>query len=121
MSSSTQIVDRDHKIVEIIWHQSATPEDFDRITKEIEAFSKELGGSFEVLVDMRNVKAFQQATQAKLVEHQKALKTFGMQRAAVIVSSAIAKMQLKRTSTTSEHTTESHWENRDEALSFLKG
>ncbi|MCD1260094.1 hypothetical protein B5M42_014865 [Paenibacillus athensensis] len=120
MTSSTKIVDRPHRIVEIVWDPKATPDDFDRITRQIEGFSRELGGVFDVIVDMRTVKAFLPESQAKLVEHQKALLQCGMRRAAVIVAGAITKIQLNRTAKQSEHTTESHWDNYEDALQFLK-
>jgi len=119
--SSTKILDKANKIIEIVWDQKARPEDFDRITKEIETFSIDLGGKFDVVVDMRNVKAFLPESQAKLVEHQKDLLTFGMQRAAVIIEGAmITKIQLNRSARQSEHTLESHWNSYEEALAFLK-
>ncbi|MEC0092704.1 hypothetical protein [Paenibacillus macquariensis] len=119
MSTAT-ILDRTAKIIEIVWDPRAKPEDFDRVTKEVQTFSQELGGSFDVIVDMRTVKAFMPESQGKLVEHQKALMDYGMKRAAVIVAGAIAKMQLKRTAKEALHSTESHWESYEEALLFLK-
>lgn len=119
--SSTKILDKANKIIEIVWDQKARPDDFDRITREIEIFSKDMGGKFDVVVDMRSVKAFLPESQAKLVEHQKELLILGMQRAAVIVEGAIAKMQLNRSAMQSEHTSESHWNSYEEALNFLKG
>lgn len=119
--SSTKILDKTNKIIEIVWDQKAKPDDFDRITSEIEMFSKDMGGKFDVVVDMRSVKAFLPESQAKLVEHQKELLTLGMQRAAVIVEGAITKIQLNRSARQSEHTSESHWNSYEEALAFLKG
>ncbi|MCR8659417.1 hypothetical protein [Paenibacillus endoradicis] len=119
--SSTKILDMDNNIIEIVWDQKARPDDFDRVTREIEKFSKDMGGKFDVVVDMRSVKAFLPESQAKLVEHQKELLTLGMQRAAVIVEGAIAKIQLNRSTRQSEHTTESHWSSYEDALNFLRG
>lgn len=118
--SSARILDRTAGIIEIVWDPQAKPEDFDRVTREVQTFAQELGGSFDVIVDMRTVKAFMPESQAKLVEQQKALTDCGMRRAAVIVASTIAKMQLKRTTRESLHTTETHWESYEEALTFLK-
>ncbi|PZD95965.1 hypothetical protein DNH61_11060 [Paenibacillus sambharensis] len=118
--STTRILDKTDRVIEIVWEQKASPDDFDRITGEVKRFSKELGGRFNVLVDMRSVKAFLPESQAKLVEHQKDLLSFGMQRAAVVVQGAIAKMQLNRSSKQSENAVESHWDSYEEALAFLK-
>lgn len=118
--SSANIFDRTAEIIEIVWDAKANSEDFDRVTREVQTFAQELGGSFDVIVDMRTVKAFMPESQAKLVEHQKALKDFGMRRAAVIVAGAIAKIQLNRTARESLHNTETHWESYEEALTFLK-
>lgn len=74
---------------------------------------------FDVIVDMRDVKVFSEESQEALVEHQKALKGFGMRRAAVIVGSQLTKMQLRRTSRQSEHPLESYWDTYQEALDFL--
>jgi hypothetical protein len=46
---------------------------------------------------MSNVKVFLPETQARMVEHQRALKAAGMKRAAVVAPGNIAKMQMKRT------------------------
>lgn len=118
--SSANILDRTAGIIEIVWDAKANSQDFDRVTRDVQTFAQELGGSFDVIVDMRTVKAFMPESQAKLVEHQKALTDFGMRRAAVIVAGTIAKMQLKRTTRESLHTTETHWESYEEALTFLK-
>lgn len=118
--SSTKILDQNHRIIEIVWEQQAQPEDFDHITSQIERFALQLGGTFDVLVDMRKVKAFIPESQVKLVEHQKELLKFGMQRAAVIVDGVITKMQLNRSARQSQHSTESHWNSYEEALAFLK-
>ena len=120
MASSAKILDAKNKIIEIVWDKGAEPHDFDRITSEVEKFSKDLGGKFDVIVDMRGVIAFSPDSQAKLVDHQKDLLAFGMQRAAVIVAGAISKLQLKRSAKQSEHTGESHWNSYEEALAFLK-
>ncbi|MFC5527905.1 hypothetical protein [Cohnella yongneupensis] len=117
---TTRIIDRPARIVEIVWAYAATPDDFDRINDEIKRFSEELGGSFDVLVDMRTVKAFKPELQAKLVEHQKAIKLYGMKRAAVVTAGSIARLQLNRTAKQSEHTTETQWDDYAEALAFLK-
>ncbi|NMO95443.1 hypothetical protein [Paenibacillus lemnae] len=118
--SSTRILDKNYRIIEIVWDQKAKPEDFHRITREIEQLAKQLNGAFDVIVDMRNVKAFMPESQAELVVHQKDVMGFGMQRAAVIVDGAITKMQLKRSAKQAEHHTETHWNSYEEALNFLK-
>lgn len=118
--ASTKILDRTQKIIEIVWDAQTTPEEMDRITAQISQFSKQLGGSFDVLVDMQTVKVFKPETQARLVEHQISLKNSGMQRAAVVIGSVITKMQLNRTSKAAEHSTETQWETYEEALSYLR-
>lgn len=121
MKPSTRLLDTKHNIIEIVWTQNAQPNDFDRITNEIKELSKSLNGEFDVIVDNSNVKAFLPESQAKLVEHQKALLELGMKRAAVVVSSAVSKLQLSRSARQSEHSTESHFNTYEEALAFLKG
>ena len=120
MTSSARLFDKENKIIEIVWYQNAQPQDFDRVNSEIEKLSRDLGGAFDVLVDMREVQAFSPDSQVKLVEHQKSILGFGMQRAAVVVTGAISKLQLTRSARQSEHTTESHWNNYDEAVAYLK-
>lgn len=120
MLSSAKIVERTNKIIEIVWDAKALPENIDSVTKQVQTLAQELGDRFDVIVDMRAVKAFLPESQKKLVEHQRALKEYGMQRAAVVVAGSITKLQLGRTARQSEHITESHWESYDEALNFLK-
>ncbi|NHN33694.1 hypothetical protein [Paenibacillus agricola] len=118
--SSTKILDYIGKIIEIVWDAKVTPSEIDSITKEVRTHAQELGGSFDVIVDMRTVKVFSPESQAKLVEHQKSIKEFGMKRAAVVVTGTIAKLQLNRTARHSVHTTETQWESYEQALAFLK-
>lgn len=96
-----------------------SPEQVEQTNTEIKKIAEQLGNSFDVLVDMRNMKAFPQDTKEKMVEHQKLLAQWGMKRASVAVGGAIAKMQLNRISKESQHQTEFQWETYDEALAFL--
>lgn len=121
MKPSTRLLDEKHNIIEIIWTQNAQPIDFERITKEIEELTRNMNGEFDVIVDNSKVKAFLPESQVKLVEHQKALIELGMKRAAIIVSSAVSKLQLSRSAKQAENSTESHFSTYEEALAFLKG
>lgn len=116
---SVRLLDSDTSILEIIWDGIVTPEQVEQVNIQIQQLSKSLGNSFDVLVDMRNMKAFPQDTKDKIVEHQKMLTQMGMKRASVAVGGAIAKMQLNRISKDSNHQTEFQWETYDEALAFL--
>ncbi|KQY87105.1 hypothetical protein ASD24_26895 [Paenibacillus sp. Root52] len=116
---SVRLLDSDTPIMEIIWDGIVTPEQVEQANIQIQQLSKSLGDSFDVLVDMRNMKAFPQDTKEKIVEHQKMLTQLGMKRASVAVGGAIAKMQLNRISKDSNHQTEFQWETYDEALAFL--
>lgn len=116
---SVRLLDSDTSILEIIWDGIVTPEQVEQANIQIQQLSKSLGDSFDVLVDMRNMKAFPQDTKDKIVEHQKMLTQMGMKRASVAVGGAIAKMQLNRISKDSNHQTEFQWETYDEALAFL--
>ncbi|RAI83899.1 MULTISPECIES: hypothetical protein [Paenibacillus] len=106
-------------IIEIVWEGVVTPEQVEQTNIEIKKIAEQLGNSFDVLVDMRNMKAFPQDTKEKMVEHQKLLAQWGMKRASVAVGGAIAKMQLNRISKESQHQTEFQWETYDDALAFL--
>ncbi|WP_128099928.1 hypothetical protein [Paenibacillus sp. DCT19] len=116
---SVRLLDSDTSILEIIWDGIVTPEQVEQANIQIQQLSTSLGDSFDVLVDMRNMKAFPQDTKEKIVEHQKMLTQMGMKRASVAVGGAIAKMQLNRISKDSNHQTEFQWETYDEALAFL--
>lgn len=116
---SVRRLDSTKPIIEIIWEGIVSPEHVEQANTEIQRIAEQLGNSFDVLVDMRNMKAFPQDTKEKIVEHQKLLTQWGMKRASVAVGGAIAKMQLNRISKESAHQTEFQWETYDEALSFL--
>lgn len=116
---SVRRLDSKEPIIEIIWDGMVSPEEVEQTNREIQHIAQQLDHSFDVLVDMRNMKAFSQETKEKIVEHQKLLTQWGMRRASVAVGSAIAKMQLNRISKESEHQTEFQWETYDEALAFL--
>ncbi|WP_166243276.1 hypothetical protein [Paenibacillus turpanensis] len=118
---SAKLLDEKNRIIEIIWDGLVSPEQVEAVNQQVEKFAKQLGGRFDVLVDMRSVKAFPQDTKEKLVEHQKLLKDWGMSRASVAVGGAIAKMQLNRVAKESDHQTEYQWESYEEALQFLRG
>ncbi|PYZ91688.1 hypothetical protein CR194_18855 [Salipaludibacillus keqinensis] len=69
---------------------------------------------------MKEVTVLFPETQKEIVKHQAWLLEMGMQRAAVVVSGSIAKMQLKRTAKESNHSKEFHFSSQEEALEFLK-
>ncbi|PQP83850.1 hypothetical protein C0Q44_04120 [Paenibacillus sp. PCH8] len=116
---SVRRLDSTNPIIEIVWEGIVTPEHVEQTNKEIQRIAAQLGNSFDVLVDMRTMKAFPQDTKEKIVDHQKLLLEWGMKRASVAVGGAIAKMQLNRISKESAHQTEFQWETYDEALAFL--
>ncbi|SDM46655.1 MULTISPECIES: hypothetical protein [unclassified Paenibacillus] len=116
---SVKRLDSPKPIIEIVWEGMVSPEQVEQTNTEIKKIAEQLGNSFDVLVDMRNMKAFPQDTKEKIVEHQKLLAQWGMKRASVAVGGAIAKMQLNRISKESQHQTEFQWETYDEALAFL--
>ncbi|OAX45508.1 MULTISPECIES: STAS/SEC14 domain-containing protein [unclassified Paenibacillus] len=116
---SVKRLDSPKPIIEIVWEGMVSPEQVEQTNTEIKKIAEQLGNSFDVLVDMRNMKAFPQDTKEKMVEHQKLLAQWGMKRASVAVGGAIAKMQLNRISKESQHQTEFQWETYDEALAFL--
>ncbi|MFJ2048197.1 hypothetical protein ACIOBL_31895 [Paenibacillus taichungensis] len=116
---SVKRLDSPKPIIEIVWEGIVSPEQVEQTNTEIKKIAEQLGNSFDVLVDMRNMKAFPQDTKEKIVEHQKLLAQWGMKRASVAVGGAIAKMQLNRISKESQHQTEFQWETYDEALAFL--
>lgn len=117
---TVQILDRQHRIIEIVWKGIVSPEEVLEKNRLIEGYAKELGSKFSVLVDMRDLKAFPQDTKLELVKHQQLIASWGMTRASVAVGSAIAKMQLNRVAKESGHQTEFQWETYEEALQFLK-
>lgn len=116
---SVKRLDSPKPIIEIVWEGMVSPEQVEQTNTEIKKIAEQLGNSFDLLVDMRNMKAFPQDTKEKMVEHQKLLAQWGMKRASVAVGGAIAKMQLNRISKESQHQTEFQWETYDEALAFL--
>ncbi|MDN4605767.1 STAS/SEC14 domain-containing protein [Paenibacillus sp. F6_3S_P_1C] len=116
---SVKRLDSPQPIIEIVWEGMVSPEQVEQTNNEIKKIADQLGNSFDLLVDMRNMKAFPQDTKEKMVEHQKLLAQWGMKRASVAVGGAIAKMQLNRISKESQHQTEFQWETIDEALAFL--
>ncbi|WP_145336660.1 hypothetical protein [Paenibacillus xylanexedens] len=116
---SVRRLDSPKPIIEIVWEGIVSPEQVEQVNTEIERIAPQLDNAFDVLVDMRNLKAFPQDTKDTMVAHQKRAKELGMKRASVAVGGAIAKMQLNRISKESEHQTEFQWETYDEALAFL--
>ncbi|WP_054636095.1 STAS/SEC14 domain-containing protein [Thalassobacillus sp. C254] len=118
---NVRIEDREASILFIRWEGKVTPEDVKRVNNKVEEYLKELQAStFDVIVEM-NVVAWPSDTQQEVVKHQEWLLQKGMNRAAVIVNSAISKMQLKRTSSESSHTKEYHFGTFEEGMNFLKG
>ena len=116
-----KIIDKSKKIVGISWIGKVTPDDVRQANDKLAVIMKELASEqFDVLVNMSEITVLLQDTQKEIVKHQEWLLQNGMQRAAVIVSSTIAKMQLKRTAKESEHSNEYHFQSETEALEFLR-
>ncbi|GAK06496.1 hypothetical protein [Geomicrobium sp. JCM 19038] len=114
------IVNVEHKVIGIHWTSELTSEGVEEANRDIERLIQQFSTpGFDVLVYMQDVTAFKPETQKAIVAHQEWLLDVGMQRAAVIVKSQVAKLQLKRTTRQSKHKRELHFLNEDEALSFL--
>lgn len=115
-----KLIDASKKIIQISWIGKVSPEDIQEANTKIDKFVNELkASSFDLIVDMTDITVLLQDTQKELVKHQEWLLEKGMQRAAVVTNSAIAKMQLKRTAKESSHQKEFHFETYDEAAAFL--
>ncbi len=111
---------KDYAIIEIKWEKELTPEGVEAANREIAEIIREQSFKrFDLIVDMKDVVVFKPETQKAIVAHQAWLKEKGMNRAAVIVKSSVAKLQLKRTAKQSSHTTEQHFVDHSEALAFL--
>jgi len=114
------MIDKQNKFIGVDWIGKVTPEDIqeanDKLALLIKTFRNQ---AFDVLVDMNEITVLFPETQKELVKHQEWLLENGMQRAAVVVSSNIAKMQLKRTAKQSNHGKELHFESREVALDYL--
>lgn len=63
---SVRRLDSTKPIIEIIWEGIVFPEHVEQTNTEIQRIAEQLGNSFDVLVDMRNMKAFPQDTKEKL-------------------------------------------------------
>lgn len=55
---SVRRLDSTKPIIEIIWEGIVSPEHVEQANTEIQRIAEQLGSSFDVLVDMRNMKAF---------------------------------------------------------------
>jgi hypothetical protein len=118
---TSRILDRDKKIVELVWTGRETPADIEAVNLELLDWASQLGRGFDLLVDMRSVTAWSQETKDALVVHQQLLIKWGMRRASVVVASAVARLQLKGVKQLSANDRETQWGSYDEALGFLKG
>lgn len=118
--ASTKVLDRQKKIIEIVWDSATTPETIRTITNQIKANTKTFSGSFDAVVDMTGVKIFTPDTQIALVEHQKEMVAVGLKRAAVVTTKAMSRMQLRRSAMEAGNKLETHWETVEEALAFLR-
>ncbi|MET3682834.1 ribosomal protein L25 (general stress protein Ctc) [Alkalibacillus flavidus] len=95
---NVDVMGRRKGIIKIEWKGNVSTEDIQSANKDIEKAVKQMNkDTFDVMVDMAGVKVFVQDAQQELVKHQQWLLDIGMNRAAVIVESNLAKMQLKRT------------------------
>ncbi|WP_281890418.1 hypothetical protein [Paenibacillus sp. YYML68] len=116
---SVNIINKEKRIIELVWSGLVKPEKVEEVNRILYQYAAQLGFDFDLLVDMREVKAFPQDTKMKIVEHQRLLKSWGMKRASVAVGGAVAKMQLNRVAKESEHSTETQWATYEEAYQFL--
>lgn len=116
------LIDQEQAIIGIKWEKTLSPAGIQQANQDIDRILKEQSySSFDLIVDMKDVVVFKPETQKEIVVHQAWLKERGMNRAAVIVKSSVAKLQLKRTARESSHTTEQHFVDYEEAVAFLKG
>ncbi|MDG5786756.1 hypothetical protein QA612_04575 [Evansella sp. AB-P1] len=115
-----KLLDKEKKILLIKWIGMVEPNEIleanTKLKESIESFSSP---GFDLLVDMTNVKVMKQDTRDELVKHQQMLLTLGMNRAAVVVQGALAKMQLNRTTRESKHEREFHFDTYEQAYKYL--
>ncbi|MFS0785155.1 STAS/SEC14 domain-containing protein [Shouchella sp. 1P09AA] len=113
--------DKEHAIIGVKWESHLTPEAIHQANEEIdELLKKHEFTRFHLIVNMRDVVVFKPETQKEIVAHQEWLMRKGMDQAAVVVKSNVARLQLKRTAKEASHDTETHFTEKDEALDFLK-
>ncbi|KQL56222.1 MULTISPECIES: STAS/SEC14 domain-containing protein [Bacillaceae] len=113
--------DTKHAIIAVKWESNLTPEGVHQANDEISKILRSHQFSrFHLIVNMKDVIVFKPETQKEVVAHQEWLIQKGMDQAAVVVQSNVAKLQLRRTAKESSHKSETHFTEIDEALTFLK-
>ncbi|GAF20496.1 hypothetical protein JCM19047_136 [Bacillus sp. JCM 19047] len=113
--------DKKHAIIAVKWESNLTPEGIHQANDEINTILRAHQLSqFHLIVNMKDVIVFKPETQKEVVAHQEWLLQKGMDQAAVVVQSNVAKLQLRRTAKESSHRSETHFTEIDEALTFLK-
>lgn len=116
-----KLIDKKNKIIGLKWSGHVKKEEVAEANGKIAQLIKALNtDSFDMLIEMDNFMAFPKETQPEIVKQQKWVIEQGMKRAAVVVNKVTTKMQLKRTSESSQNTNEHFFTSYEEALSFLK-
>ncbi|WP_169891037.1 STAS/SEC14 domain-containing protein [Litchfieldia alkalitelluris] len=116
-----EVIDQNLRIFGLAWLGKVSPEEVQEVNDKLASYLTELNiDEFDLLVDMSEITVLLPATQKEIVKHQEWLLQNGMQRAAVVVNSSIAKLQLKRTARESNHAKEFHFDTVKQALGFLK-
>lgn len=118
---SVELVDPDHRIIELVWSGKISPEEVPQANEKLREVIDQLDGQpFDMIVDMREFISFPAATQHLIAEQQKFVIESGMRRSAVIVKTVAVKAGLNMISRKSGHTREFHFDDREEALKFLR-
>ncbi|MFC4321804.1 SpoIIAA family protein [Litchfieldia salsa] len=116
-----KVIDQSKSIIGLSWLGKVTPQDVLGVNEELnQLFTKLNINEFDLLVNMSEITVLFPETQKEIVKHQAWLLQKGMRRAAVVVNSSVAKLQLKRTAKESRHQGEFHFDTPEEALTFLK-
>lgn len=116
-----ELIDPEKRIVELVWAGKIQPEEVpqanEKLLEVIEQFN---GQPFDALVDMSEFISFPASTQHLIAEQQRLVIEKGMRRSAVVVPSSVVKAGLNMIASKSGHSTEFHFETREEALTFLQ-
>ncbi|MDL4841001.1 SpoIIAA family protein [Aquibacillus rhizosphaerae] len=115
-----KVIEKSKNIFGLSWIGNVTPDDVQQVNKKLaDIFRSSHTKTFDLIVDMNEITVLLPETQKEIVAHQEWLLESGMKRAAVVVSSALAKLQLKRTAKESSNGNEFHFSTYEEALEFL--
>lgn len=112
-----QVLDQNKPILLLKWSGVVEKKEALDVIPELLEAGKKLGGSFYFLVDVSEMKL--NNANEEFVQHQKA--TLHMCKTiAVVVNSAITKLQIRKMAEGSNNNKEYFFNNYEEALAFLK-